>query len=440
MPSFSQLALFLALTLPLSAKAEGFKRQWIQSPQLKNGQGFILKNLEAQPNGGVLAIGKTYDIVTSGQDQIIILSLDAKGQLISRTEVQNLDDTRFAEVSSSFVREDGSLLIAHRRMLFSDLEAEETYITNLSPKNEIIWQKQVNGGDPEAPSMGIMKETAEGDILMLGTGRRLNAAGETVYFCSVQKLSKEGEKLWLTTIPQEGDCSPNDFGGLITLDPEGSSYFALGNSVAKLNAEGKLLWTVNGRSDALSFFNGQLYSTSPQLTMALSKDGRTIWAQKDNGGIELQANASGLVIATPEYDEQASAAHARLMKFDFNGKLVWKKALTADKNTNSMITDLQFDTRGNILAFAEIGVKKGFLGVIQPTTNIVKFDTDGRELGTYSSGEVNNMRSVAMGSDGSVFIGALEGAVEKFVISQAAVTPLPKPAPKCPWYKPFCRK
>lgn len=440
MPSFSQLVLSLALILPLTAKAEGFKRQWTQSPQLKSGQGFILKNLEAQPNGGVFAIGKTYDIASSGQDQVIILSLNAQGQLISRTEVQNLADTRFAEVSSSFVRKDGSLLIAHRRMLFSNLEAEETYITKLSSKNEIIWQKRLNGEDPEAQSMGVMKETADGGILVLGTVRKFNATGETVYFCSVEKLSENGEKLWFTTLPQEGDCSPNDFGGLITLDPERSSYFALGNSVAKLDANGKWIWSVNGRSDALTFFNGQLYSTSPQLTMALSKDGKTIWVQKDKGGLELQANASGLVIATPEYDEQASVPHARLMKFDFTGKLVWKKSLTADKNTNSMISDLKFDARGDILAFAEIGVKKGFLGVTQPTTNIVKFDTDGRELGTYTSGEVNNLRSVAMGSDGAVFIGALEGAVEKFVASQTAVTPVPKPAPKCPWYRPFCRR
>ncbi|MBC7534014.1 MAG: PQQ-binding-like beta-propeller repeat protein [Oligoflexus sp.] len=440
MSSLSRLALSLVLTIPLTAQAQGFKRQWTQSPKLKNGQGFILKTLEAQTNGGVLAIGKTYDIASSGQDQVIVLNLDAKGQLISRTEVQNLSDTRFAEASGTLISKDGSLIIAHRRMLFSNLEAEESYITKLDPKNQIIWQKQLNAEDPEAPSMGIIKETAEGDILSLGTGHRLNAKGETVYFCSVEKLSKVGEKLWLTTIPQEADCSPNDFGALIAVDTEGSSFFALGNSVAKLDSKGQLLWTVNGRSDALSFYNERLYSTSPQLTMALSKDGKILWAQKDLGGLELQVNALGLAIATPEYDEKASAAHARLMKLDINGKLLWKKGLSADKKTNSMISDLRFDAQGNILAFAEIGVKKGFLGVVQPTTNIVKFDGEGRELGTYSSGDVNVMRSIAMGSDGSFFIGALEGAIEKFVTSETVISPSPKPAPNCLWFNPFCRK
>ncbi len=174
---FSDFLYKIVYILKLDAKGE---LEWEETFGGASSDG--AKSIQQTKDGGYIVAGWTYSF-GSGNEDVYILKLDAKGQL----EWQKTFGGGSYEGANSIQQTtDGGYIVAGRTESF-DSGRKDVYILKLNAKGQLEWQKTFGGGSNEAKSI---QQTTDGGYIAAGWTSSFGSGEYDVY---ILKLNAKGE-------------------------------------------------------------------------------------------------------------------------------------------------------------------------------------------------------------------------------------------------------
>ena len=307
------------------------------------------------------------------------------------------------------------------------------YIYAINPNGTLKWRFETGFHDDQSfssPAIG-----PEGNVYV-GVAPRTFLA-----------LSSTGTELWrhqtldvVTTHPlvaQNGTVYAKLDGFLVAFSPSGQILwqFPIGSNTPSspvLATDGTIyvagaggLYAVNPNGTQKWFFP----SADTFSTPAVAADGKiiyptaTLYAITPNGGMSWMAHYGIAPYSGPTIDAQGNIYTIEdwdFRKFSPNGQLVWERTFLYDVNRLEMAWNAPIVDAANRLY---LGQGTGKRWALDSAKGLVAYDTNGTKLYNLLLPETPSTSSPAMGADGTIYIGCLDGKL--YAIGQPWLTVLP---------------
>ncbi len=300
-------------------------------------------SVQQTADGGYIVAGWTNSF-GAGKEDVYILKLNAKGEV----EWQKTFGGKYDDKANSIQQTtDGGYIVAGWTASLGS-GGQDVYILKLNAKGEVEWQKTFGGKDDDGANS--IQQTADGGYIVSGWTKSFGSGEEDVF---ISKLSPKGQLEWQKAFGGEDDDEANSIqqttdGGYIvagetySFDPLGDAY------ILKLSAKGEFEWqkTFGGRSrdeansiqqtaDVGYIVAGRTWSFGSEgydvYILKLNSKGELEWEKTFGGENDDEANSiqqamdGGYIVAGWTESFGSEGEDVYVLKLDAKGQLGWQK-------------------------------------------------------------------------------------------------------------------
>lgn len=204
---------------------------------------------------------------------------------------------------------------------------------------------------------------------------------------TVRKIDQNGNEIW--------NYNVGDAVGDVYVDTQDFVYVgSYNNNLIKLNQNGNLVWTFTGHTDVVQAIvvdnNGNVYSGSRDDTVRkIDSSGNQVWSftNHTNDVQSLVLDSNGFIYS--------GSIDNTVRKIDSNGNQIWSYT-----TPNSGVQDLSIDENNNIYVAAVL--------------DAIKLDSSGNEIWASPNPSSQIFISVAVDTNGNVYLGTNDEYLVKF--------------------------
>lgn len=288
----------------------------------------------------------------------------------------------------------------------STVNDADVEVWKIDATGTLLWKKTYGGAKVDFVSH--MTPTSDGNYLLVGYSQ---SYGGGDYDVLLLKIDPDGNTLWLKTYGGSDndlgvDVSPTSDGNfIVTGYSNGASHADLDMYLAKIGADGTLLWNkwigtsseeisncVKQATDGGYIVLGMTMSVGQGDAYLVKTDasGNVSWSQTYGGvhydeGVYVDPNADGTyTFLVRDSSDAGMDIDVRIIKSDASGGVIWNKVYGGTKKDTPKMIQSTMDG-GYIVA----AITRSF-GLINPDMWIMKFDAGGDTTWTHHYGGVNH--------------------------------------------------
>jgi uncharacterized delta-60 repeat protein len=366
---------------PLHGATLSFQQTW-------GGNNFDrAEGVAVAPGGNIYTVGNTPSFSVSGDPDIFLLKYAPDGTLLLQQTYGTTGG--FEDGNDVAVGPDGSVYVA------GSSDNSKALLAKFDANGALLWQRTWGG---------MLGETANG-VAVSGDGASVYITGQTLSFGAgnidalLLKFDASGNLVWQRTwggpINETGQAVAVAGDGSVYVAGDGNSFFGNDAILLKFTAAGTLVW---------------------------QRDWRGGTGQNDESGALGVATASdGSVYMTGRTLIAGTGQNAALVKFTPDGAIVWQKTWGSGLDA---ALGVEVAPDGTIVMTGNTGFGTGGGDAF-----LVRFlATTGRAIDAATWGGVSNEsgESIAVASDGSVYVAGLASAPPYTFAKATKMTKTPK--------------
>jgi uncharacterized delta-60 repeat protein len=359
------ILIFLAVSAPLRGAVLSFQQTW-GGNNLDRAEGAAVA-----PDGSIYSVGNTSSFSVSGDFDVFLLKYAPNGTLLLQQTYGTAGG--FEDGNGVAVGPDGSVYVA------GSSDNSKALLVKFDPNGALLWQRTWGG---------TLGETALG-VATSGDGASVYIIGQTLSFGAgnidafLVKFDASGNLVWQRTwggpINETGQAVAVAGDGSVYVAGDGNSFFGNDAILLKFAADGTLIW---------------------------QRDWRAATGQNDESAALGVATApDGSIYMTGRALIAGSGQNGALVKFTPDGSVVWERTWGSGLDAALGVT---VAPDGTMVMTGNTGFGSGGGDAF-----VVRFlATTGRAIDAATWGGVDNEsgESIAVASDGSVYVAGLASA------------------------------
>jgi len=375
----------------------------------------VAKSIQQTADGGYIVAGWTYSL-GSGERDLYILKLDAKGQLEWQ---KTFGGAKGNDVANSIQQTtDGGYIVAG--WTFSPDSGNDVYILKLDAKGQLEWQKTFGGAKGNDVANSV-QQTADGGYIIAGWTESFGSARWADTY--ILKLDSKGE---VDTIPPEVKIfSPSDgvaLGGTVEINIDATDNVEL--EKVTLYIDGKKIreytsgpytytWDSSKATEGTHTITAEALDKSgnvktKSVTTIMDKINDVSWQKtfvgakgNDVANSVQQTTDGGYIVAGWTNSFGSLSADIYILKLDSKGELEWQKTF-GGKDYDEANSIQQTTDGGYIVA----GCTTRPFGSLSADIYILKLDSKG-ELEwqkTFGGKDYDEANSIQQTTDGGYIV------------------------------------